>query len=125
MPYLTECRLVKRESDSLVEYQRLSPKICADRDYTLRVWNKFVACLWWSGLFQSMGAGESTRSSGKERRYPDKSVRRWLLEPDGTNKTRATYSVYTDTYAAPFRRSWPTALVRSASGGFSKQSANK
>ena len=37
MPYTAECRLVKRESDCLVGYQRLSPKICADRDYTLRV----------------------------------------------------------------------------------------
>ena len=31
MPYTTECRLVKRESDSLVGYQRLSPKICRPR----------------------------------------------------------------------------------------------
>src|SRR5947199_316059 len=40
MPYTTECRLVKREGDAIVGYQRLSPKICADRDYTLRVWKK-------------------------------------------------------------------------------------
>jgi hypothetical protein len=32
MPYTAECRLVKRESDCLVGYQRLSPRICADRD---------------------------------------------------------------------------------------------
>src|SRR6266404_7094585 len=37
MPYTAECRLIKRESDSIITYQRLSPKICADRAYTLRV----------------------------------------------------------------------------------------
>ena len=51
MPYMTECRLIKRDGDSIVGYQRLSPKLC----------------------------------EGK-----------WLLEPDGTTKTRATYSIYTD-----------------------------
>ncbi len=40
MPYTTECRLIRRDGDSIVGYQRLSPKICADRDYTLRVWKK-------------------------------------------------------------------------------------
>ena len=40
MPYTLECRLLKRESDSIITYQRLSPKICGDRDYTLRVWKK-------------------------------------------------------------------------------------
>jgi hypothetical protein len=38
MPYMTECRLIKRDGDSIVGYQRLSPKVCADRDYTLRIW---------------------------------------------------------------------------------------
>src|SRR5207244_8665263 len=37
MPYTTECRLINRDGDSIVGYQRLSPKICADRDYTLRL----------------------------------------------------------------------------------------
>ena len=40
MPYTLECRLLKRETDSIITYQRLSPKICQDRDYTLRVRKK-------------------------------------------------------------------------------------
>ena len=28
MPYTLECRLIKREGDSVIGYQRLSPKIC-------------------------------------------------------------------------------------------------
>ena len=40
MPYTLECRLIKREGDSVIGYQRLSPKIVEDRDYTLRVSKK-------------------------------------------------------------------------------------
>ena len=40
MPFTTESRLIKRDGDSIVGYQRLSPRICEDRDYTLRVWKK-------------------------------------------------------------------------------------
>ena len=40
MPYTVECRLLKREADSIITYQRLSPKIAEDRDYTLRVRKK-------------------------------------------------------------------------------------
>src|ERR1700719_2993076 len=98
MPYLIECRLVKRESDSLVGYQRLSPKICADRDYTLRVWNKswptadgLVFMSHWSpanelGPPEKKGVVRVKICEGK-----------WLLEPDSNTQTRATYSIYTDT----------------------------
>src|SRR5437762_2919460 len=37
MPYTAECRLIKREEDSIVTYQRLSLKILNDRDYNLLV----------------------------------------------------------------------------------------
>jgi hypothetical protein len=98
MPYMTECRLIKRDGDSIVGYQRLSPKVCADRDYTLRVWKKS-----WSStdglIFMSHW------SPANELGPPEKKgvVRvklcegKWLLEPDGAAKTRATYFIYTDT----------------------------
>jgi len=98
MPYTTECRLIKRDGDSIVGYQRLSPKICADRDYTLRVWKKswpatdgLVFMSHWSpanelGPPETKGVVRVKICEGK-----------WLLEPDGPIKTRATYSVYTDT----------------------------
>jgi hypothetical protein len=98
MPYLTECRLVKRESDCLVGYQRLSPKICADRDYTLRVWNKS-----WPGsgglVYMSQWAPANELGPPEKKGVIRVKVcdGGWLLEPDGTNKTRATYSIYTDT----------------------------
>jgi Polyketide cyclase / dehydrase and lipid transport len=98
MPYMTECRLIKRDGDSMVGYQRLSPKICADRDYTLRVWKKswpvsdgLVFMSYWSpanelGPPEKKGIVRVKICEGK-----------WLLEPDGAIKTRATYSIYTDT----------------------------
>jgi Polyketide cyclase / dehydrase and lipid transport len=98
MPYMTECRLIRRDGDSIVGYQRLSPKICADRDYTLRVWKKswpvtdgLVFMSHWSpanelGPPEKKGVVRVKICEGK-----------WLLEPDGAIKTRATYSVYTDT----------------------------
>ncbi len=97
MPCTTECRLIKREDDSIVGYQRLSPKICADRDYTLRVWKKawpasdgFVFMSYWTtanelGPSEKKGIVRVKICNGG-----------WLLEPDGATKTRASYSVYTD-----------------------------
>ena len=101
MPYVVECRLVKRESDSILTYQRLSPKIVSDRDYTLRVHEKS-----WPGL---SGLVYHTRWVAANEFGPaeKKGVLRvklcegsWLLEPGHDNKTRATYSIYTDSGGA-------------------------
>ena len=98
MPSVTECRLIKQDGDSIVGYQRLSPKVCADRDYTLRVWKEswrapdgLVFMSHWSpanelGPPETKGVVRVKVCEGK-----------WLLEPEGIAKTRATYSIYTDT----------------------------
>jgi hypothetical protein len=98
MPYTTECQLIRRDGDSIVGYQRLSPKICADRDYTLRVWKKswptadgLVFMSHWSpanelGPPEKKGVVRVKICEGK-----------WLLEPDSNTRTRATYFIYTDT----------------------------
>src|SRR4029453_16679385 len=98
MPYTLECRLLKRESDSIITYQRLSPKIAEDRDYTLRVWKKS-----WPGpdgltyLDQWKPANDLGPAEKKGVVRVKICNGGWLLEPDGPIKTRATYSVYTDT----------------------------
>jgi len=101
MPVTAKCRILKRESDSIIAYQRLSPKICADRDYTLRIRDKswsvrdgFVYFQQWQpanelGPPEQKGVVRVKVCEGG-----------WLLEPDGANKTRATYAVYTDTGGA-------------------------
>ena len=98
MPYMAECRLLRRESDSLVSYQRISPKICCDRDYTLRTFRSSwpsVAGLVYSNRWESANALGPAKKPGVVRVEFCQGA--WLLEPNGGAKTHATYSVYTDT----------------------------
>jgi hypothetical protein len=102
MPYTVECTLIKRESESiLISYQRLSPKICQDRDYTLRIWKKS-----WPAAdgFAYSNRWEPANELGPAEKKGVVRVKicegNWLLEPNGATKTRATYSVYTDTGGA-------------------------
>jgi hypothetical protein len=98
MPYTIECRLLRREGpSSVLTYQRLSPKICSDRDYTLRIRQTsrpvpdgLVFLDKWE-LANQLGPAEKPNvvrvkiSEGS-----------WLLEPLSNDKTHATYSIYTD-----------------------------
>jgi Polyketide cyclase / dehydrase and lipid transport len=98
MPYTLECRLLKRDGDSMIGYQRLSPKICEDRDYTLRVSKKS-----WPGPngLTYFSQWEAANELGPAEQKGVVRVKvcngTWLLEPDGPAKTRATYSIYSDT----------------------------
>jgi hypothetical protein len=97
MPFTAECRLIKRENGSVIGYQRISPKIFSDRDYTLRVWNKsWPAPGGLAFLSQWVSANELGPPEKKGVVRVKTCKGSWLLEPDGTVKTRATYSVYTD-----------------------------
>src|ERR1700726_2256340 len=101
MPFTAECRLIKRKADSIIIYHRLSPKICSDRDYTLRIRetssagpNGLVYLNRWEpanefGPAEKKGVGGVKVCDGG-----------WLLEPEDATKTRATYTVYTDTGGA-------------------------
>src|ERR1700756_4316965 len=40
MPYTAEARVIQRKHNSILTYQRLSPKIVSDRDYTIRIEKK-------------------------------------------------------------------------------------
>jgi hypothetical protein len=97
MPYTVECRLVKREGGSTLFYQRLSPKIVSDRDYTLRVREKS-----WRGekglvyLHRFEAANEFGPAEQKGFTRVKICAGGWLLEPLDENKTRATYSLDTD-----------------------------
>jgi hypothetical protein len=97
MPYTVECRLIKRDGDSIVTYQRLSPKIVADRDYTLRIRKKS-----WPGqdglvyLDEWKPANEFGPSEKPGVLRVKLNEGSWLMEPAGATKTRATYFIYTD-----------------------------
>src|SRR5437868_3929930 len=97
MPYTKECRVIKEEENSIVTYQRLSPKIVSDRDYTIRIEKKS-----WpeeNGLAYSNRWEQANEEGPPEQEgvYRVKLCEgSWLLEPSGPNKTRATYYVFAD-----------------------------
>lgn len=97
MPYTAQCRVLKREKDTVVAYQRLELPLISDRDYTLRSENAK-----WLGpdgpIFRIRW--EPANELGPA---PLPGVLRvnvceggWLLEPQGGSATRATYTIYTD-----------------------------
>ena len=97
MPYTAECRVLKREGDAIVAYQRISAPMVSDRDYTIRV--RTNAKKTEGGTIYSSHWVTDNASGPPEKRGV---VRvslcegSWLLEPTGPNSTRATYLIYTD-----------------------------
>jgi hypothetical protein len=99
MPYVAEARVISGDAASRVSYQRISPPLVSDLDYTLRV----------NCEIRSTPAGKcfcNRWQTANELGPPEKpGVKRvkiaegsWLLEPqDGGKKTRATYCVFSDT----------------------------
>jgi len=97
MPYTTECRVIERNSDSILTYQRLAPKIVSDRDYTLRIQKKSWPVE--NGLAY-LNRWEPANEHGPAEKPGVFRVKvcegSWLLEPISDRKTRATYSVFSD-----------------------------
>ena len=97
MPYTKECRVIKQEKNSLITYQRLSPKIVSDRDYTLRIEKKSWPVedeLAYSNRWEQANEEGPPEQPGVFRVKLCEGS--WLLEPQGPNKTRATYYVFSD-----------------------------
>ncbi|MFL6536723.1 MAG: SRPBCC family protein [Chthoniobacterales bacterium] len=100
MPYVSEVRVLRREPDAIVFYQRLKLPLLQDRDFTLRTrFEETTTSLGTSYRMQWRPVAE-----GPE---PIRGVLRvtvceggWLLEPQENSKTRATYSIYTDSGGA-------------------------
>ncbi len=97
MPYTAQCRVLKREKDSVVAYQRLELPLVSDRDYTLR--SESAKWLGPDGAIFRI-RWEPANNLGPA---PTAGVLRvnvceggWLLEPQGDSATRATYTIYTD-----------------------------
>ena len=97
MPYTAEARVIERKPDSILTYQRLSPKIVSDRDYTIRIekksWPTENGLAYLSRWKPANEAGPAEKPGVFRVKLCDGS---WSLEPIGTNKTRATYYVFTD-----------------------------
>ena len=97
MPYTAECRVLKREGDSIIGYQRISAPLTSDRDYTLRVRTTAKKVEAGTSYFIHW---ETDNAAGPPEKRGVIRVNlcegSWLLEPVGPNTTRATYMVYTD-----------------------------
>jgi carbon monoxide dehydrogenase subunit G len=97
MPYTAECRVLKREKDRILAYQRLNLPLVSDRDFTLRSQNAK-----WLGPDGAIFRIRWT-AANDEGPAAIPGVQRvnlceggWLLEPAGAGSTRATYSIFTD-----------------------------
>ena len=97
MPYTAECRVIAWKRDSILTYQRVSPRIVSDRDYTLRIEKKSWPVE--NGLAY-LNRWEPANEDGPAERPGVFRVKvcdgSWLLEPTSEGKTQATYSVFTD-----------------------------
>ena len=102
MPYTAECRVLKRDGESVVAYQRISAPLTSDRDYTVRVRSSSKRRTRVGKCTKAIGKPEN--ALGLRRNPPVRRVRAgnyarrqgWLLEPTGPNTTRAIYLIYTD-----------------------------
>jgi ribosome-associated toxin RatA of RatAB toxin-antitoxin module len=100
MPYTVECRVLKRETDSVVTYQRISAPLVSDRDYTVRVRTTSKPVVGGTSYFSRWETENALGPPEKPRVVRVKLCEgSWLLEPLGSNATRATYTIYTDSGA--------------------------
>ena len=101
MPYTAECRVLKREGNSIVAYQRISTPMTSDRDYTVRMRTSSKPTETGTSYLSQWKAANELGPPAKPGvvrvNLCDGS---WLLEPTGPNSTRATYTIYTDSGGA-------------------------
>lgn len=97
MPYTVECRVLKRDGDSIVAYQRISAPMTSDRDYTVRM-RSSSRQVEGGTIYSSRWEAENTLGPPEKRGVVRVNLcdGSWLLEPTGPNTTRATYMIYTD-----------------------------
>ena len=112
MPYVTESRVISRDGDSIIGYQRVSPPLISDRDYTMRIRSETrrnatggtCYCNRWEPA-NHLGPAEK---SGVARVKINEGY--WLLEPvNEARHTQATYSLHCDSGG-----SLPAAVVNAA-----------
>jgi len=101
MPYTSECRVLKREKDWVLAYQRLELPLVSDRDYTLRTrhdsWSGPDGPIYRMRWEPANDLGPAVRPGVLRVNMCEGG---WLLEPDGAASTRATYLIYTDSGGA-------------------------
>lgn len=101
MPYTSESRVLKREKDTVLAYQRLELPIVSDRDYTLRSkhqrWNGPDGPIYWIRWEPANDLGPAEKPGVQRVNVCEGG---WLLEPTESGGTRAIYTIYTDSGGA-------------------------
>jgi hypothetical protein len=97
MPYTSECRVLKRDKDTVLAYQRLELPIVSDRDYTLRSkhqrWLGPDGPIYWIRWEPANDLGPAEKPGVQRVNVCEGG---WLLEPTDSGGTRAIYTIYTD-----------------------------
>ena len=97
MPYTSECRILKRDKDTVLAYQRLDLPLVSDRDYTLKSQNaKWLGPDGTIYRIRWTPANDEGPASKQGVLRVNVCEGGWLLEPEGTGSTRATYAIFTD-----------------------------
>ncbi len=98
MPYVTEARVISRQGDSHIGYQRISVPLVGDRDYTMRV--QWETKRLDDGAFSYRSRWHSANELGPAEKPGVTRVKvnegHWILEPAGPRQTRATYCIFCD-----------------------------
>lgn len=99
MPYVVETKVLSNDNETRISYQRLSPPFVGDRDYTVRVrcetkpcpsTGSTIYCNRWNA---ANDLGPAEKKGVTRVRITEGS---WLLEPTADGKTRATYTIFSD-----------------------------
>lgn len=94
MPYVKEARVISRDANSRVSYQRIAPPMVSDRDYTIRVRTETSGSGFLNRWTPANDLGPAETKGVTRVKNTEGS---WLLEPaEGGRATLATYCIYTD-----------------------------
>lgn len=98
MPYLSEARVLKRDERGLLIYNRISPPVVSDRDYTIRFFDQSYTTngvTIWIARWRAANDEGPAKRSGVVRVHETEGY--WRFEPiDGGARTRASYYVYSN-----------------------------
>jgi hypothetical protein len=99
MPYVVETKTLFNDGESRITYQRLSPPLVGDRDYTVRVKCESKPCPITGGtIFCNRWEAANDAGPAEQKGVTRVKVTEgcWLLEPTTDGGTRATYTIFSD-----------------------------
>jgi len=98
MPYVIESKTISKTTDGRVGYQRISPPMVGDRDYTVRVKCESRACPSGGTIYCNSWKAANDLGPAEVKGVTRVKVTEgsWLLEPLPGGKTRATYTIFSD-----------------------------